>query len=165
MENRGITAEAAEAGREGQAAEAGTRSMAVTGARKPVLAERLLVQVAESLWLPAHESEEERTDRIRAAVAAVAGLAPRDELEGMLAVQMAATHAAAMECLRRAAMPYSYQDRRVRDDELRQAGRLLGLYARQVEVLNHNRGRAVAGPGGGSGQGGAAGPAPAEAAR
>ena len=39
------------------------------------------------------------------AAAALHGIAPKDELEGMLAVQMVAAHTMAMECLRRAALP------------------------------------------------------------
>src|ERR1035438_8538240 len=37
--------------------------------------------------------------------AALHGIGPADELEGMLAVQMVATHNMAMECLKRAALP------------------------------------------------------------
>lgn len=112
---------------------------ALTGARDPLLAERLLTQVAESLWLPEEAGDAERVERIRAAAAALEGLAPRDELEGMLAAQMVATHAAAMESLRRAIIPI--QDGAIRADELRQAARLLALYAKQVEALNRNRGQ------------------------
>ena len=52
--------------------------------------------------MPAEMSEEERFRRVRAAIAAMRGIKPQDEIEGMLATQMVATHAAAMECLRRA---------------------------------------------------------------
>jgi len=39
------------------------------------------------------------------AAAALHGIGPNDELEGMLAVQMVAAHTMAMECLKRAALP------------------------------------------------------------
>ncbi|WP_372625084.1 hypothetical protein [Falsiroseomonas sp.] len=112
---------------------------AIVGTADQRLAERLVTQVADALWLPAHLGEAERVERIEAAVAALKGLAPRDEMEGMLATQMVATHGAAMECLRRAMLPD--QDLTVREANLRQAGRLLALYAKQVETLNRNRGK------------------------
>src|SRR5262245_58757028 len=74
-----------------------------TGASDPRLAHRLLTQIAEALWLPDTLADEDKVERIQAAAAALEGLRPRDELEGMLAVQMVATHSAAMDCLRRAA--------------------------------------------------------------
>ena len=67
-----------------------------TGTNDPELAQRLINQVYETLWLPAELSDEERLQHIRAAIAALRGIKPRDEIEGMLATQMVATHAAAM---------------------------------------------------------------------
>ncbi len=72
-----------------------------TGTNDPELAQRLINQVYETLWMPAELSDEERLQHTRAAIAALRGIKPRDEVEGMLATQMVATHAAAMECLRR----------------------------------------------------------------
>ncbi len=72
-----------------------------TGTNDPELAQRLLNQIYETLWMPAELSEEERFQRVRAAIAALRGIKPQDEVEGMLATQMVATHNAAMECLRR----------------------------------------------------------------
>jgi hypothetical protein len=58
-------------------------------------------QAVETLWLK--NSNEEARDRQRSAtVAALIGIGPRDELEGMLAAQLLAAHNAAMECYRRA---------------------------------------------------------------
>jgi len=114
----------------------GGEPAAKTGASDARLAHRLLTQLAESLWLPEGLSDEEKLDRIQAAAAALEGLRPRDVLEGMLAAQMVATHSAAMDCLRRAGSPDPGQ----RSENMRHAGRLLGLYAKQVEVLNRNRG-------------------------
>ena len=50
--------------------------------------------------MPAELSTEERLQHIQSAMAALRGIKPQDEVEGMLATQMVATHAAAMECLR-----------------------------------------------------------------
>lgn len=99
----------------------------------------LINQVAASLWTPAGTSGDDYTCRLQAALAALQGLAPRDELEGMLAVQMVATHSAAMECLRRAMI--EEQSFEGRDQNLKHATKLLATYARQVEALDKHRGR------------------------
>ena len=110
-----------------------------TGTNDPELAQRLLNQIYETLWLPAELSEEERFRRVRAAIAALRGIKPQDEIEGMLATQMVATHAAAMECLRRSMIQQlSFKDR---DNNLRHAAKLLSIFAKQLETLNRNRGK------------------------
>ena len=110
-----------------------------TGTNDPVLARRLVYQVYETLWMPAELSEEERVLRIRAAIAAMRGIKPQDEVEGMLATQMVATHAAAMECLRRSMI--QEQKFEGRDNNLRHAAKLLSIFAKQLETLNRNRGK------------------------
>ncbi len=110
-----------------------------TGTNDPELAQRLINQVYETLWMPAELSEEERLQHIRAAMAALRGIKPRDEVEGMLATQMVATHAAAMECLRRSMI--QEQKFKGRDNNLRHAAKLLSIFAKQLETLNRNRGK------------------------
>ncbi len=110
-----------------------------TGTNDPELAQRLINQVYETLWLPAELSDEERLQHIRAAIAALRGIKPRDEVEGMLATQMVATHAAAMECLRRSMI--QQQSFKGRDNNLRHAAKLLSIFAKQLETLNRNRGK------------------------
>ena len=109
------------------------------GTNDPALAQRLVNQVYETLWMPAELSDEERLQRIRAAIAAMRGIKPRDEIEGMLATQMVATHAAAMECLRRSMI--RQQSFVGRDNNLRHAAKLLSIFAKQLETLNRNRGK------------------------
>ena len=46
--------------------------------------------------------EEKRDEAWIAAMQALHGIAPKDELEGMLAAQLIASHSASMECYRRA---------------------------------------------------------------
>jgi hypothetical protein len=58
-------------------------------------------QVVRSLWL-ANAKEDERDRLHMAALATLISIAPKDEIEGMLAGQMVAAHAASMECYRRA---------------------------------------------------------------
>jgi hypothetical protein len=53
--------------------------------------------------LPLKYSDEETRDcQMRATFAALVGIGPKDELEGMMAAQLVAAHNAAMECYRRA---------------------------------------------------------------
>src|ERR1700738_902943 len=61
----------------------------------------LAVATLSTLWTAPSE-EENRDKQWRAVLAARVGIAPRDELEGMLAAQRIACHNAAMECYRRA---------------------------------------------------------------
>ena len=110
-----------------------------TGTKDPELAQRLINQVYETLWLPAELSDEERLQHIQAAIAALRGIKPQDEVEGMLATQMVATHAAAMECLRRSMI--RQQSFAGRDINLRHAAKLLSIFAKQLETLNRNRGK------------------------
>src|SRR5713101_9784424 len=58
-------------------------------------------QTLETLWLT-NSDKEARAQQYSATVAALVGIGPRDELEGMLAAQLLASHNAAMECYRRA---------------------------------------------------------------
>lgn len=88
-----------------------------------------------SFQLPLNHREHE----ITTAIALLGGLKPEDELEGMLAGQMIATHTAAMECLKRSMLPN--QTIEGRDMNLRHAGKLLNTYVRQVEVLDKHRGK------------------------
>ena len=58
-------------------------------------------QVANTLWTK-HLDEDEGNKLRAAAVEALIGIKPKDEIEGMLAAQMVAAHSASMECHRRA---------------------------------------------------------------
>jgi hypothetical protein len=60
----------------------------------------LAMQAQRSVWL--ETGPERRDEQIRAVVAALVGIKPADELEGMIAAQLVACHNAAMECYRRA---------------------------------------------------------------
>ncbi len=71
--------------------------------------------------------------------AAIQGLEPKSELEGMLAAQMVATHEAAMSCFQIAASSEQRSD--VRDRELSQANRLVRSYASLVAALDKHRGK------------------------
>ena len=95
-------------------------------------------QTMQTLWVK--HSDEETIDRqLAATAAALIGVGPKDELEGMMAAQLIAAHNAAMECYRRAML--SEQAFEGRRENLSQANRLSRTYASLVEALNRHRGK------------------------
>ena len=74
-----------------------------------------------------------------AVAAALVGIAPKDELEGMMAAQLLAAHEATMECYRRAMLKeQTFEGRR---ENLNQANKLSRTYASLLEALNRHRGK------------------------
>jgi hypothetical protein len=53
----------------------------------------------EALWLK-HSEPETQCRQFSAALEALVGIGPKDELEGMMAAQLVAAHNATMECYR-----------------------------------------------------------------
>jgi len=106
---------------------------ALAGTTDLRLAQDLVRQTIEALGLSEKLSRRERGERVAAAKAALAGLAPQSTLEGLMSAQMIATHAAAMACLTRA-MAAGVEDTDAQA-ALRRAERLLFVYARQTETL------------------------------
>lgn len=98
----------------------------------------LLNQTLDSLWIQNSDSAE--YDRqITATFAALVGISPKDELEGMMAAQLVAAHNAAMECYRRAMIgQQSFEGRR---ENLNQANKLSRTWAILLQALNHHRGK------------------------
>jgi hypothetical protein len=93
-------------------------------------------QVAQALWMKNSDAET-RDKQLSATVAALVGIAPKDELEGMMAAQLIAAHNAAMECYRRAMIgEQTFEGRR---ENLSQANKLSRTYAALVEALNRHR--------------------------
>lgn len=97
---------------------------------------RPIEQLVGTDWLA---NGQDREQAATARIAAMAGAAPSDELEGMLAAQMVATHNAAMECYRRAMLPE--QTSQARDMNLTQANKLTRSYATLLQTLDKRRGR------------------------
>jgi hypothetical protein len=95
-------------------------------------------QAVQALWLK-NSSPEERDKQLSATVAALIGIAPKDELEGMMAAQLVAAHNAAMECYRRAMIgEQTFEGRR---ENLAQANKLSRTYSALLEALNRHRGK------------------------
>lgn len=80
-----------------------------------------------------------RDRQLRATIAALAGIEPKDELEGMMAAQLIAAHNATMECYRRAM--HSEQTLEGRRESLSQANKLSRTYALLLDALNRHRGK------------------------
>ena len=98
----------------------------------------LASQVSQALWL-ANSDRDECERQLQAAISAMLGVQPRDELEGMLGAQMIATHNAAMECFRRAMhREQSFEGRR---QNLEFANKLVRSYAVLLDALDRHRGK------------------------
>jgi hypothetical protein len=95
-------------------------------------------QAIQSLWTK-HADSETLDRQLTATVAALIGIGPKDELEGMMAAQLIAAHNAAMECYRRAMIgDQTFEGRR---ENLAQANKLSRTHATLLEALNRHRGK------------------------
>ena len=98
----------------------------------------LIDQTVHTLGLNRCDGEA-RERRHRAALAGLIGIGPQDEVEGMIAAQLIATHNATMECYRRAMIgEQTFEGRR---ENLNQANKLARTYATLIEALNRHRGK------------------------
>ena len=110
-----------------------------TGTDQPHLQQLLIDQVYGALWFPEGLAEEKKMAQIEAAISLLQGIKPVDEIESMLAVQMVATHSAAMCCLGKAM--HEGQNFEGREQNLKHAAKFLAIYSRQIEVLDKRRGK------------------------
>lgn len=94
---------------------------------------------ANLLWRHENLSDRDFIPQVLQAIKHFESLKPADGPERMLAEQMVGTHLAALECLRRAALPN--QTFEGRDMALKHGYKLMSLYARQLETLNKHRGK------------------------
>ena len=95
-------------------------------------------QTVQFLWLK-HSNADDAKKLRHATIAAMIGISPKDELEGMMAAQLVACHNAAMECYRRAMIgEQTFEGRR---ENLSQANKLSRTYATLLEALNRHRGK------------------------
>jgi len=93
-------------------------------------------QTVQALWFFENSDAEEIRRQRHAAVDALIGIKPRDELEGMIAAQLIAAHNASMECYRRAMIrDQTFEGRR---EALSQANK---HYATLLDTLNRHRGK------------------------
>jgi hypothetical protein len=96
-------------------------------------------QTAQTLWFFENSDPDEIRRERHAAVDALIGIKPGDELEGMIASQLIAAHNASMECYRRAMIrDQTFEGRR---ENLNQANKLSRTYATLLDTLNRHRGK------------------------
>ena len=94
-------------------------------------------QAVSTLWLA--KDAETQSRQYAATVAALVGIGPKDEVEGMIAAQLIAAHNATMECYRRAMVnEQTFESRR---ENLSQANKLSRTYAMLLDALNRHRGK------------------------
>ena len=109
----------------------------VGGSKSDDWNQTLANQAMQAVWT--HSSPEARDRQLSATIAALVGIAPKDELEGMIAAQLIACYNAAMECYRRAMIgEQSFEGRR---ENLSQANKLSRTHATLLEALNRHRGK------------------------
>jgi hypothetical protein len=119
------------------ASKSNARLKAIGGSRSDDWNNILANQTIQALWLPS--DPEKRDKQYSATVAALVGIEPKDELEGMMAAQLIAAHNAAMECYRRAMIGEQTFDGRC--ENLAQANKLSRTYAVLLDALNRHRGK------------------------
>jgi len=121
-----------------EVAAATRRMFGVSDTESGSLGARLLAQVVsgmEALGGGAASAPE-----LNDAAALLEGIAPRDAVEGMLAVQMVTAHCAAMRCLRLASLAgQSFQGTEANTNR---ATKLMRTYTAQIEALNRHRSKA-----------------------
>ena len=111
------------------------RMMNTLGTTSVDLADRLVSQILNATHLqPSSEPISENT--LNAALGAVAGIAPRDEAEAMLAAQMVGVHWIAMDLLRQVGVT---DNRILFNDAGNMVVKLLRTYTAQLEALKRYR--------------------------
>ena len=110
----------------------------IGGSQSDLWNNTLANQAVQALWTGLSD-EAEQGRQYSATVAALVGINPQDELEGMMAAQLIAAHNAAMECYRRAMI--SDQTFEGRREGLNQANRLSRTWTTLLTALNHYRGK------------------------
>lgn len=95
-------------------------------------------QAISSLWMN-NSDESEQARQMDATIAALVGVDPKDELEGMMAAQLLAAHNAAMECYRRAMI--GEQTFEGRKENLNQANKLSRTWTLLLQALDKHRGK------------------------
>ena len=96
-------------------------------------------QVLGTIWRGSKEDPDTKEIRDTAALCRLSDIGARDVIEAMLAAQMEATHEAAMECFRRAAL--SEQTFVGRELGLKYADKLVRSFAALTDALNRHRGK------------------------
>lgn len=108
-----------------------------TGTTDPTAQSWLINQLLNALYFPPDATAADKAEALEAVLVMLEGIAPRDAVEGMMAVQMVAIQAASMECLRRANAPL--QSVEARTGYTKMAMLLSGSFARHHLALKRLR--------------------------
>jgi hypothetical protein len=95
-------------------------------------------QALDCVWIR-DPDEAAKAQQLTAALSGVAGVDPKDELEGMLAAQLLAAHNAAMECYRKATLATVVGENC--SESLTQANKFSRTFATLLQALNRHRGK------------------------
>jgi hypothetical protein len=115
---------------------AAARVMNAFGTTSTDLADRLITQIITTTHIQPPGTPVS-ADTLNAALAAVTGIAPRDEAEAMLAAQMVAVHWLAMNTLRRATLDQPSFE--IYDSLVNRATKLLRTFPAQLDALKRYR--------------------------
>jgi hypothetical protein len=99
---------------------------------------RIVNDIWQALWRT-HSDDQTLDQQFHAAMRGLIGIAPRNELEGMMAAQLIAAHSATMECYRRAMLGEQSIDGR--RENLNQANKLSRTFTGLLDALNRYRGK------------------------
>jgi hypothetical protein len=110
----------------------------LSGSKNDTFTNIVANQTLNTLWL-ANSDEDAQKQQFDAAIGALRGINPKDEIEGLLAAQMIAVHSASMECFRRAMI--KEQGFEGRDSNLKHAAKLTRSYGALVDSLQKYRGK------------------------
>jgi hypothetical protein len=105
----------------------------IAGSNNKQFGEMVFNQLASSCY-----SKKEPGDALLNVVQDIKGIDPKDSIEGMLAIQMIATHHATMRCFSRAVQASSPESRH---ENLNAANKLTRSFTAQMEALNRHRGK------------------------
>ena len=106
-----------------------------TGTLDMALSEHLFNQLAQSTWT----SKGSEALALNANIAMLRGIAPKDEVEGMLAAQMVSIHNMAMECSKRAML--ADQPAQGVTENLNRVNKLMRTFTTQLDALGRYRGK------------------------
>jgi hypothetical protein len=106
----------------------------ITGSDDADFSDTLLADVLTAQY---HDAASEK--QVKALFAAMAGMKPQDELEGMLCGLLIASYQTAMQCYQHAAIPeQTFEGKR---ENLNQANKLCRSFAALIEALDRHRGK------------------------
>ena len=106
----------------------------ITGSDDADFSDTLLADVLTAQY---HDAASEK--QVKALFAAMAGMKPQDELEGMLCGLLIASYQTAMQCYQHAAIPeQTFEGKR---ENLNQANKLSRTFAALTEALDRHRGK------------------------